>query len=394
MANLPKGFSFGGVACGIKKSGKPDLAIICCDEASVAAGVYTQNLVRAASIDWNRAITPTDDIRAVVINSGNANACTGDQGTQDNLAMATLAADAIGIAAKQVLVLSTGVIGHHLPMENVTNGIGDASQQLANNEAAFERAANAILTTDNGIKTVHESVEFSGGQVSIAGMAKGAGMIGPNMATMLAIMVTDAKLDLRQAETILQRVADASFNRISVEGHTSTNDALLLICSGNSEVNVADSELDSFEQALTKTCIDLAKRIPSDGEGATHLIEIRVEGANSVAHADQVARTIAASALVKTAVTGCDPNWGRIVSAAGYSGVEMEVEKIDLEINGHDVFKHGQPISFDETVVSRSMSSQFQTNIRLKIGDGEGCATHWTSDLTVDYVRFNSEYTT
>ena len=395
MADLPEGFCWTGVACGIKESGKPDLAIVSTTETSVAAGVYTQNVVRAASIDWNRSITPSSHFRAVVINSGNANACTGERGVSDNEAMAAQVATEIGATPNQVLVLSTGVIGQHLPMPRVTQGIAAAVGQLSNESAAFDAAAEAILTTDNGTKTVHQTLKMGDRNVRISGIAKGAGMIGPNMATMLAVIMTDAQLSAEAAQAILINAAEASFNRISVEGHTSTNDALLLICSGASGVEVSSqADHKKFETALTNSCIELAKRIPSDGEGATHLVEISVAGADSIADADQVARTIAASALVKTAVTGADPNWGRIVSAAGYSGVSMDANQIDLSINGHEVFKKGQPVEFDESKVSRSMAAQFETLIQLKIGDGSESAIHWTSDLTVEYVRFNSEYTT
>lgn len=393
---LPKGIRFSGVTCGIKASGAADLALISTDTPSVVAGVYTQNVVRAASIDWNRNLTPTETFRAVVINSGNANACTGQQGIDDNEQMAVLAANAIGAQTNQVLVLSTGVIGHLLPMDKITNGIGVAASELNSELSDFEKASNAILTTDKGPKTNFNSFEFGASEkINFAGLAKGAGMIGPNMATMLAIMTTDASLTPADAQRVLTEAAKKSFNRISVEGHTSTNDALLLICSGESGVKVdSEQKLAQFADALTESCIDLAKRIPSDGEGASHLVSIEITGAKNESQADQAARTIAMSALVKTAITGADPNWGRIVSAAGYSGVEMQVEQTDLAINGHFVFQNGQPIEFDAATVSKSMADNFETNIQLKIGGGAGTATHWTSDLTTDYVRFNSEYTT
>jgi glutamate N-acetyltransferase/amino-acid N-acetyltransferase len=395
MADLPDGFSWAGVGCGIKESGKLDLAIISTEDPTTAAGVYTQNVVRATSIDWNRSITPTNQFRAIVINSGNANACTGDQGISDNESMATQVAKEIGASPDQILVLSTGVIGQHLPMANVSQGISAATKQLSSTADAFDASAEAILTTDKSTKTVHESVVFGKRNIRISGIAKGAGMIGPNMATMLAVIMTDAQLSEADAQRVLINAAEASFNRISVEGHTSTNDALLLICSGKSGVEISSqSDLGEFESALTKSCIELAKCIPSDGEGATHLIAIQVVGAESIADADKVARTIAASALVKTAITGADPNWGRIVSAAGYSGVSMQANQIDLSINGHEVFKQGQPVKFDEPKVSQSMADNFETSIELKIGTGCESATHWTSDLTVEYVRFNSEYTT
>ncbi len=392
---LPSGLKFSGVKCGIKNSGALDLAIISTDKKSVAAGVYTQNVVRAASIDWNRNITPTGNFRAVVINSGNANACTGEQGVADNQQMASQVAELIGALPEQVCILSTGVIGHVLPMKKVSAGIAEAASTAARSEDHFRLASQAIMTTDKGPKTVTQTVKIGDEQIQFAGMAKGAGMIGPNMATMLAIMMTDAELTAELAQTLLANAAKESFNRISVEGHTSTNDALLLICSGESGVKVeSEPQINQFAKTLNAACIKLAKQIPSDGEGSTHLVSIEVTGAQSEQDADRVARTIAASALVKTAITGADPNWGRIVSAAGYAGVPMEIEQTDLQLNDHYVFQSGQPIEFDAATVSRSMANNFETRIQLKIGSGSGSAMHWTSDLTVDYVRFNSEYTT
>ena len=392
---IPLGFKFSGVKCGIKDSGALDLAIISTDQNSVAAGVYTQNIVRAASIDWNRAITPSSEFRALVINSGNANACTGEQGVADNQQMAAQVADLIGATAEQVCVLSTGVIGHVLPMKKVAAGIAQAVSEADNSEEKFELASQAIMTTDKGPKTVTRAVAIGDQEVQLASMAKGAGMIGPNMATMLAVVTTDAQLSPDVAQRVLTQAADKSFNRISVEGHTSTNDALLLICTGDSGVEVAQpAQIDQFAVALEQACIELAKQIPSDGEGATHLVSIEIVGTQTDQQADQVARTIAASALVKTAISGADPNWGRIVSAAGYAGAPMDIEQTDLQLNGHYVFRSGQPIEFDEAMISRSMSENFETRIQLKLGSGSGSAMHWTSDLTVDYVRFNSEYTT
>ena len=392
---LPRGFQFSGYACGIKKSGRLDLAIISTPRPAVVAGVYTQNVVRAASIDWNRGITPSEQFRAVVINSGNANACTGKQGVADNQAIAGLVAGQLEAQPDQILVLSTGIIGRPLPMEKIKTGLPIAVGLCSETKDNFESASQAILTTDKGPKTIETALQVGDGHVCIAGMAKGAGMIGPNMATMLAVVLTDAKLTPDLSQKLLNRASAASFNRISVEGHTSTNDALLLISSGDSKVEIrSESEIDQFATALDEACIDLAKRIPADGEGATHLLAIQVTGALSDSDADRVARTVALSALVKTAITGSDPNWGRIVSAAGYSNVTMEIDQTELLINGHCVFQNGQPIEFDAGLVSRAMAAEFETRIDLKIGSGSGSAIHWTSDLTVDYVRFNSEYHT
>lgn len=392
---LPSGFRFAGIRCNIKESDALDLAVVVANQPCLAAGVYTQNLVCAASIDWNRAITPTNDFRGLVINSGNANACTGEQGKRDNRQMAVELANQIDSAPEQICVLSTGVIGHHLPMESITKGVSLACQSLGESAGDFEDAAAAILTTDRSAKTVLKTVEIGGQKIHVAAMAKGAGMIGPNMATMLAVILTDARIELRLAQPMLERIADRSFNRISVEGHTSTNDALLLLASGEaSGMVMSEEELVEFESALNEIAIELAKQIPADGEGASHLVSISVSGTENDAAADQIARSIAQSNLVKTAITGADPNWGRIVSAAGYAGVPLTAAEIRLVVNGFELFCQGAPVEFDAAKVSQSISASFETRIELSVGLGPGTAEHWTSDLTVEYVRFNSEYHT
>ena len=397
---IPRGFMFGGLACGIKASGKKDLALIGTSQPAVAAGVYTQNVVCAASIDWNRSITPSDDFRAVIVNSGNANACTGQQGVQDNQTMANLVAESLGsdtlsVHPESVAVLSTGVIGHPLPMDLITPGVSAVVEAANDSEQGFVDAAEAIMTTDKSRKVASREIQISGETISVVAMAKGAGMIGPNMATMLGVVCTDAKVSSAQAAAIIKSAADRSFNRISVEGHTSTNDALILICSGQAGKAVdSESDLAVLQQAIDDVCLETAKLIPADGEGATHLIEIQIEGADSNADAEKIARTIASSNLVKTAITGADPNWGRIVSAAGYAGVPMELSLTRLELNGFAIFDKGEPLTFDAKLVSDSIKDSFETKVSLVVGSGSGHAIHWTSDLTVDYVRFNSEYTT
>lgn len=397
---IPVGFKFGGLACGIKASGKKDLALISTQQPAVAAGVYTQNVVCAASIDWNRSITPSADFRAVLVNSGNANACTGEQGAKDNQVMASLVAESLSTVAvlvkpESVAVLSTGVIGHALPMDLLTTGISSVAGTVGDGEQNFIDAAEAIMTTDQGRKVASREVQIGGQAVAVVGMAKGAGMIGPNMATMLGIICTDAKVNADQAAAMIKSAADRSFNRISVEGHTSTNDALVLICSGQvGEAIQSDADLAVLQQAIDEVCLETAKMIPADGEGATHLVEIQIEGASSDDDAEKIARTIASSNLVKTAVTGADPNWGRIVSAAGYAGVPMDLSQTRLELNGFPIFDQGEPLSFDAKQVSDAIKDNFETKVALVVGSGSGKAIHWTSDLTVDYVRFNSEYTT
>lgn len=392
---LPLGFKFAGVCCGIKASGKKDLALIKSDEPAVGAGVYTQNIVRAASIDWNRQITPTANLSSIVVNSGNANACTGEDGFRNNQQMSFLTANATNSQPGQIAIMSTGVIGQQLPMDCIARGIRDAGQQLGETRTCFDSASEAILTTDKGPKVAFREFEFEGETVRLAGMAKGAGMIGPNMATMLGIIVTDATLTPPVAQDILKRVADQSFNCISVEGHTSTNDSLVLMANGLSPAPMKHwKAIKQFTETLTELCIELSKMIPSDGEGATHLIAIEVEGAENDADADKVARAVAMSNLVKTAITGADPNWGRITSAAGLAGVNFKPEHLSLAINETTIFTKGQPVPFDEKSLSQSMADNFETQVGLKIGSGPGLARHWTSDLTEAYVRFNSEYTT
>ncbi len=390
---VPAGFQFAGVVCGIKKSGKQDLALVHAADPCRAAGVYTTNLVHAASIDWNRDRTPSDSIRAVVINSGNANACTGQQGVSDNRAMAELTARTLNCQPDQVLVLSTGVIGQHLPMDRIGSGIGAAASSLGPDAKSFLDAATAICTTDAFVKTASREVIVEGRRYRIAGMAKGAGMIGPRMATMLGILVTDFPIDAKSLDRLLRDAVDTTFNCISVDGHMSTNDAVLTLSSGPL-TSLPDEALTVFADSFGDLCGELARMIPIDGEGATHLIEIRVRGCDTNGQADSIARTVAASPLVKTAMTGNDPNWGRIVSAAGYAGVPFEPDRVQLTLNGHLVFSAGQPVGFDAGRVSRSMASNLKIEVELAVGNGPGNAVHWTSDLTVDYVRFNSEYTT
>ncbi len=393
--NLPSGFKFSGVSCGIKASGKKDIALITSDVPAVAAGVYTQNVVRAASIDWNRQITPTDHLSAIIVNSGNANACTGEEGFRNNQKMAFETANAIDCTSGQVCIMSTGVIGQQLPMDLVAKGIKRAGNELGSGDSDFDSACEAILTTDKGTKTAFRSFEFEGETVRLAGMAKGAGMIGPNMATMLGIVVTDASLTPPVAQDILKRVADKSFNCISVEGHTSTNDSLVLMANGQSPAPMKHwKALHAFTDSLTELCVELATQIPADGEGASHLISIKVSGAENDADADTVARSVAMSNLVKTAVAGADPNWGRITSAAGLTSVRFEPDELCLSINGSSIFEKGQPVAFDEQKLSQSMAENFEAKVEIRIGSGAGEAMHWTSDLNEAYVKFNSLYTT
>ncbi|MEM9367133.1 MAG: bifunctional glutamate N-acetyltransferase/amino-acid acetyltransferase ArgJ [Planctomycetota bacterium] len=392
---LPHGFRFAGVASGIKASGKHDVSIVVTDAPAVAAAVTTTNQIVAAPVLLCRERTPTDRFRAVITNSGNANACTGEQGVRDAAEMTQRVSEKLACDTEQVLVMSTGIIGQHLPMPAVRNGIDAACEQITGDVSAFLRSADAICTTDASRKIASGTVATSEGDFQIAAMAKGAGMIAPNMATMLAILMTDAPLSPATADSLLKHITRQTFNRVSVDGHTSTNDTFLLLSSTGAarpELNPVDQQ--SFQNAATKISLDLAKMLVADGEGAKRCFVVHVSGARDDAEAETLARTVAASPLVKTAITGADPNWGRIVSAAGYAGIPIIPEKTSLTIQGTCVFRDGQPASHDAAACSKTMSESDEVTLELCVGDGDGAASFWSSDLTEAYVRFNSLYTT
>lgn len=396
---LPKGFTAGGVYCGVKSDAtKLDLSLFVSDRPAVGVGVYTQNLVKAAPVLLDRARTPGDNLRAVITNSGVANACTGAQGMQDAERMAALVAESSpgsDIAPEQVLVMSTGVIGEHLPMEKIASGIPAVVNDLADDAAAIERAARAIMTTDTVPKVRSRTVSIGGRDVTITGVAKGAAMIGPNMATMLATVMTDAPLTPADAQAALSESVVESFNCISVDGHTSTNDTVLLMANGAAGGEpLSGRDLGMFRATLLEVCEDLAIAIPTDGEGATHLITVEVHGCATRDDAIRIGKTIADSPLVKTAIAGADPNWGRIVSAAGYAGVPFDPDEVALLINGLLVYEKGTPVEFDEATVSESIRSSRDTLLLLLLGEGQAMARFWTTDLTAEYVRLNADYRT
>ncbi len=394
IERLPQGFSFGGVRCGIKQDVEAlDLSLIRSDDDVVAAGVYTRNLIVAAPVEWDRRITPSRSVRGVLVNSGNANACTGERGMADTVRMAEGTAAAMGVRADQVLVMSTGIIGEFLPLEKIEAGIPRVVECSAGDCESLVAAARGMMTTDRREKLAGRVVSVGSQSASVVGIAKGAGMIGPRMATMLAVIMTDAALSLESAQRILAAVADRSFNCISVEGHTSTNDTVLLLSSGK-VATAGDGDEALVADAIEQVAIELAKQIPSDGEGASHLITIAVEGASDFGAARKVARTVADSPLVKTAVTGADPNWGRIVSAAGYAGVPFDPAKLTLRLNGVELFAGGVPVRFDAPTLSRIMRDSFETRIELDLHAGDSACTFWTSDLTHEYITINAEYHT
>jgi glutamate N-acetyltransferase / amino-acid N-acetyltransferase len=393
---LPQGFSAAGVHAGIKRNPtRQDVALVVSNRPAAAAGVYTKNLVCAAPVAFDKQLTPGDGFRAVVINSGNANACTGDRGLNDAAEMARLAANACGAGPQQALVLSTGIIGEFMPMEKIAGGIEVCTKELASDEAGFIAAARGMMTTDTVHKLHSLSVTVAGRAIHITGMCKGAAMIAPNMGTMLGLVLTDAPISSADLQRMLIEVVDDTFNCISVDGHMSTNDAVLLLANGAAGGDkLAGEELKQFQSALHEVCAELAKSIPADGEGATHLIRIDVQGCANAAAARQIAKSVADSPLVKTAIHGADPNWGRIVSAAGYAGVPFDPTGVNLELNGFMLYKNGAPMEFNGQQVSDSIKNHRETNIVLSFREGSAAARFWTADLTAEYVRLNADYHT
>lgn len=393
---LPRGFQFSAVACGLKRDPSTlDLAVVLSDRSAVATGVYTTNQVVAAPVQLDRLRTPSADVRAVVVNSGNANACTGRQGWTDAIRMTSCVAEACGCRPEQVLVMSTGIIGHKLDMRKLEPGIGRAVSTLAASDDAVSAVSRAFMTTDTVPKLAHRTVSSSGQTWQFLGFAKGAGMIAPHMATMLGLILTDASLECGWGQHMLQEVADDSFNAISVDGHMSTNDSLLLLANGAAAAgDPSTSDRQAIRAALEAVCQELALAIVKDGEGATHCIEIRVTGLVNDLQARQVARGIANSPLVKTAIAGADPNWGRIVSAAGYAGVPLDLASTTLRLNGSLLFAGGEPVAFDALEVSRGMRASTEVCLELDCGGGPGKARYWTCDLTAEYVRINADYHT
>ncbi len=393
---VPKGYLLAGVHCRIKRDPhKQDLSLVMSKTPASAAGVYTQNLVYAAPVAVDRARTPSDRIRAVAICSGVANACTGERGLRDAEEMARLAAAACAAEPDQALVLSTGVIGTFLPMDRVAQGIAAAAVKLGRSESSLIAAARGMLTTDTIHKLADRTVTIAGRDIQITGMAKGAAMMGPNMATMLALVMTDAALAPTAAQAALAAAANESFNCMSVDGHMSTNDTVLLLANGAAGgAPLAGDDLAAFQAALDEVCVDLAKAIAGDGEGATHLVTIEVGGCATRQTALEIAKTVANSPLVKTALHGADPNWGRIVSAAGYAGVPFDPNGVTLRLNGFLLYQKGAPVEFDGRAVSSSIRDNRDTLVQLDFSEGVAQRRFWTADLTAEYVRLNADYHT
>jgi glutamate N-acetyltransferase/amino-acid N-acetyltransferase len=392
---LPVGFRAAGVSCGLKSdSSKPDLALFVADRPSAAAGVFTTNLVCGAPVKVSRSRLPRATARAVIVNSGNANACTGVRGDEDARWMTAEVAKQLNCSPEDVLVCSTGVIGRFLPREKLVKGIPAATSRLAPSAENFRDAATAMMTTDTFAKLATRSLRVGAGDLRVSGVAKGAAMIAPNMATMLAVLMTDAPLDPRQADSLLRHAVARSFNCISVDGHMSTSDTVLLVASGARQVRLGDGELAMIQEMVDEVAAELAQAIIRDAEGADHFITLDVRGTKTRNDAIRIARAITDSPLVKTAIAGGDPNWGRIVSAAGYAGVPFREEDLSLKVNGVPLYRSGAPTDFDAKSLSQGLRANRDVLIELDLVLGNEAVRFWTSDLTAEYVRLNADYTT
>lgn len=391
-ATAAQGFEAAGIYCGIRKA-KKDIAIIRSIVPATVAAVFTQNKILAAPIVLNKKVLEhTSTCSAIIVNSGNANACTGDKGYNDAKRMVELTAESLGISVNEVLVASTGVIGKFLPMEALERGIPEVARLLS--VSGSQDAAEAIMTTDTFSKSVAVIFMIGGKKITIGGIAKGSGMIEPNMATMLAFITTDANIERTLLQTIFSKSVNRSFNCISVDGDMSTNDMAVILANGlaQNELIVAESdEADVFEIGLDYVLTTLAKMIARDGEGATKLIEVYVEGASSYTDAVSAARSVANSNLVKTAIHGEDGNWGRILAALGYSGAELIPEFIELSINNLPILGKGFAVLIDEEKTKLALSKQdILLSINLNVGTAN--AVFWTCDLSKDYVHINASY--
>lgn len=386
---LPQGFLASGVNCGVRRY-RPDVGLLISEVDCVTAGVFTRNEMRAAPVRYCQKLLPSSEIRALITNSGQANAATGQLGVENNLKMVEAVAKELKVKSEQVLVASTGVIGHHLAVEKINASIPELVERAT--EVA-ENFALAILTTDLVPKAVNHDVQLSGGSVRITGICKGSGMIHPNMATMLGYLLSDVKLAPELAQSLLRDVTDVSFNMISVDGDSSTNDCVFLMANGTSGIELkTEADIATFKTALQDVAQFLAQSIAADGEGASKLIEVQIQGAPELELARQAARGVTLSPLIKTAVHGEDPNWGRILARLGAEKVPYEcLEKMTLKIQGQTLFADGAPQVFDRDYVKHLLKqSKIQIEIDLKSGAHE--ATAWGCDLSKKYVEINTEY--
>lgn len=393
---MPKGYLAAGVHCGMKKDGKPDLALVVSECSASVAGVYTRNIVQGHSLRrTRRLVSEFGTCRGVLINSVSANACIGPVGEEDADRVAAEAARVIGVRPEEILTCSTGVIGKRLPVEKMTEGITELEKNLSASEEAAHSAMRAIMTTDLVPKEASAVVEINGNTVTISGMAKGSGMIHPDLATLIGIITTDADIDPSSLDTLLRDAVKYTINRVSVDGDTSVCDTILMMANGMSgqEIKSETDEYELFAQALESVARDLAQMIAADGEGATKLIEVRVEGAPSEEDALLIVRSICRSPLCKTAIFGEDANWGRILTAAGYSGASFDPDRTDIYFGTLQVCKGGCALDFDEAEAKRILSES-TVLIDVRLHSGSNSDRMWTCDFSYDYVKINGSYRT
>lgn len=387
---LPIGFKAGGINCGVRLY-RPDLGVILSENPAVTAGVFTQNHCKAATVRYCESLVPSTHIKAIITNSGEANAATGLDGEKNNLQMATSLADALQCHPNQVLTASTGVIGKPLSIKKITDAIPALVKKATD---IAENFATAILTTDLVPKTVYKDVQLSMGTVCITGICKGSGMIHPNMATMLGYLLTDVQMNTDEAQSMLTTVCDQSFNMISVDGETSTNDCVFLMANGMSGVTLANhADQTIFYDAMLQVAITLAKSIARDGEGASKLIESVVIGAENQEQAKKVAKSIITSPLIKTAIYGESPNWGRIIARIGNEAIsEVMLNTCVISIQGIPLFSQGSPVDELDLSVLKVALAKDKITIHVEFCQGSGSATAWGCDLTENYVKINAEY--
>jgi len=386
----PQGFLAGAVEAAIKYKGRLDLGLLYSEAPALSAAVFTRSKIKAAPVILSMKNNEKGRARAVVVNSGCANACTGDRGLRDAAEMSALAAKKLGIRADQVMVASTGVIGNVMPMDRIQKGIG----KIELLKEGGHKLARAIMTTDTRPKEIAVRVMEQNGHYTIGGIAKGAGMIHPDMATLLSFLTTDARINREFLAKALKAAVEDSFNMLTIDGDTSTNDMVSIMANGQANNDLIKAENGRmFREVLSSICRYLACCIAADGEGATRLIEVCIESAKSKSQARKVARLIAASALVKSAVHGNDPNWGRVVAVLGRSGADMDEKVLDVYLQGEQVLRAGCPLPFEKNKLSRRMKAD-QVTIRVCLNIGAGSAVAWGCDLSQEYVTINSDYTT
>ena len=394
----PKGFKVGSVHCGLKRDKKNhDIGIIFSEQPCKTAALFTTNQIVAAPIKLSRDAVKNGKVHAIVVNSGNANACTGKKGEKDAESMALLTSKHLNIKPDEVLVASTGIIGHHLPMAKIKSGISESSERLGNKNTHATSIAKAIMTTDLVHKQIAVKAKIGGKEVTIGAISKGSGMISPDMATMFCFITTDAAISLNTLRSCIKRSTERSFNQITVDGHMSTSDMVAILANGMAKnrniTSSTKSDLALFQKALDYVTETMAKEIVKDGEGATKFVQIEIHEAKSVSDAKKIARSIAESPLVKTAINGEDPNWGRIVSAAGYAGVTLDESKLKLAVNKITIYKKGLPVTPAPKRLNSVMKKK-EITIQLYLGTGSKSTTLWTCDLSKEYVSINADYHT